>query len=235
MHGAGTLAGDTGTACSATDHRGSGASAGVDTRARETTEACSVARTDVASVYRRGDRETLMSNKTRFAVAGGRIGRRTARGVADRGDDVVSVERGVTVDGGRGRTRRDLLHGDATAPSVQEQTPLERADAIPALTDEPDASLAVCAATERIAPDIRTLARTGTGTEDGDDGVADATILPQELSASAAADVPSRTRSLEGESRHLGPEPSADRTRRHRPRPREYSSSARSRTSSTRW
>jgi len=40
-----------------------------------------------------------------------------------------------------------------------------------------------------MAPHIRTLARTGTGTEDEYDEIADATILPQELSANTAADI----------------------------------------------
>ncbi|ESS05521.1 MAG: K+ transport system, NAD-binding component [uncultured archaeon A07HB70] len=132
-----------------------------------------------------------MPVKRRFVIAGGgRIGRRTARELADRGDDVVLIEKEEAQSAALADEHvAVVLHGDATAPSVLEQASLERADAIAALTDEPGTNLAICMAAERIAPDIRTLARTGTGTEDEYDGIADATILPQELSASAAADI----------------------------------------------
>jgi len=82
-----------------------------------------------------------------------------------------------------------VIRGDATAPSIVEQADLERADAIVALTDEPGASLAICREAKRIAPGIRTLARTGTGTENEYGEIADATILPQELNANTAADI----------------------------------------------
>lgn len=132
-----------------------------------------------------------MSNMNRIVIAGGgRIGLRTARELADRGYEIVLIEK----EEGRSESVADehvamVLQGDATAPSVLEQADLERADAIAALTDEPGTNLAICMEAKRMVPNIRTLARTGTGTEDEYDEIADATILPQELSANTAADI----------------------------------------------
>ena len=132
-----------------------------------------------------------MSDVKRIVVAGGgRIGLRTARELADRGHEVVLIEKEER----RSEAVADervgvVLQGDATAPSVLEQASLGRADAVAALTDEPGTNLAVCMEARRLAPDVRTLARTGTGTEDEYEDLVDATILPQELSAATAADV----------------------------------------------
>lgn len=135
--------------------------------------------------------ESPMPDTKRIVVAGGgRIGLRTARELADRGYDIVLIEKEES----RSEAVADeyvamVIQGDATAPSILEQAGLERADAIAALTDEPGTNLAICMEATRMAPHIRTLARTGTGTEDEYDEIADATILPQELSANTAADI----------------------------------------------
>ncbi|CAJ52084.1 potassium channel family protein [Haloquadratum walsbyi] len=132
-----------------------------------------------------------MSKTKRIIIAGGgRIGLRTAQELADRGYEIVLIEK----EEARSEEVADeyvamVLQGDATAPSILEQADLERADAIAALTDEPGSNLAICMTAKQIAPNIRTLARTGTGTEDEYDEIADATILPQKLSAGTAADI----------------------------------------------
>jgi trk system potassium uptake protein TrkA len=132
-----------------------------------------------------------MPDTKRIVIAGGgRIGLRTAQELAERGYEIVLIER----EEARSEEVADeyvavVLQGDATAPSILEQADLERADAIAALTDEPGTNLAICMEAKRIAPHIRTLARTGTGTEDEYDEIADATILPQQLSANTAADI----------------------------------------------
>ncbi|MHB9286483.1 potassium channel family protein [Halobacteriales archaeon Cl-PHB] len=132
-----------------------------------------------------------MPDTKRIVIAGGgRIGRRTARELADRGYEIVLIEK----EEDQSETIADeyvamVLQGDATAPSILGQADLERADAIAALTDEPGTNLAICLEAKQLAPAIRTLARTGTGTEDEYDEIADATILPQELSANTAADI----------------------------------------------
>jgi trk system potassium uptake protein TrkA len=148
-----------------------------------------------------------MSHTKRIIVAGGgRVGLRTARELADRGHDVVLIEK----EADRSDAAADeyvgvVLQGDATAPSILEQADLKRADAIAALTDQPGTNLAVCLEAKRIAPDIRTLARTDTGTEDEYAKLADATILPHELSAATAADILSgdEVRTLAGDHHDL--------------------------------
>jgi len=132
-----------------------------------------------------------MPGTKRYVIAGGgRIGLRTATELADRGHDVVLIER----DEDRAETVASehvatVLQGDATAPSILEQADIGRADAVAALTDEPGTNLAICMEAQQLAPNVRTLARTGTGTENEYEGIADATILPQEVSANTAADV----------------------------------------------
>jgi trk system potassium uptake protein TrkA len=131
-----------------------------------------------------------MATKRIIIAGGGRIGLRTARELADRGHEVVLIEKETD----RSEAASDeyvamVIQGDATAPSILEQAGLERADAIAALTDEPGTNLAITLEATRLAPDIRTLVRTGSGTEDEYDGIVDATILPQECSANTAADI----------------------------------------------
>lgn len=131
-----------------------------------------------------------MTTKRIIIAGGGRIGFRTARELADRGHDVVVIEK----EEAQSEEVSDehvavVIQGDATLPSILEQADPERADAIAALTDEPGTNLAICMEAKRLAPGIRTLARTGTGTEDGYGDIADATILPGEVSAQTAADI----------------------------------------------
>jgi len=132
-----------------------------------------------------------MSHTKRIIVAGGgRVGLRTARELADRGHEVVLIEK-ETDRSDRAADERVgvVIEGDATSPSILEQADPKRADAVAALTDEAGTNLAICLAAKDIAPNVRTLARTDAGTEDAYDEITDATILPPELSASAAADV----------------------------------------------
>jgi trk system potassium uptake protein TrkA len=148
-----------------------------------------------------------MTHTKRIVVAGGgRVGLGTARELTDRGHEVVLIEK----EADRSDEAADayvgmVLQGDATWPSILEQAELERADAVAALTDEPGTNLAICLEAKRIAPDIRTLVRTDTGTEEEYGEIADATILPHELSATTAADVLSgdEVRTLAGDHHDL--------------------------------
>ena len=148
-----------------------------------------------------------MTHTKRIVVAGGgRVGLRTARELAGRDHEVVLIEK----DADRSEVAADervatVIQGDATTQSILEQADLERADAVAGLTDEPGTNLAICLKAKRMAPDIRTLARTDVGTEDEYDEVADATILPHELSAATAADILSGepVRTLAGERHDL--------------------------------
>lgn len=132
-----------------------------------------------------------MSHTKRIIVAGGgRVGFRTARELAARGHDVVLIEKEAErSDHATDERVAMVIEGDATSPAVLEQADPERADAIAALTDEAGTNLAICLAARQVAPSIRTLARTDAGTENAYEEITDATILPQELSAAAAADI----------------------------------------------
>jgi len=132
-----------------------------------------------------------MSHTKRIIVAGGgRVGLRTARELADRGHEIVLIEKEAERSDRVANERvAVVIEGDATSPAILEQAEPERADAIAALTDEAGTNLAICLAAKQVAPNIRTLARTDTGTEDAYDEIADATILPPELSAATAADI----------------------------------------------
>lgn len=132
-----------------------------------------------------------MSHTKRIIVAGGgRVGLRTARELADRGHEIVLIEKGSTQsDRVADEHVAMVIEGDATSPAILEQADPERADAIAALTDEAGTNLAICLAARQVDPNIRTLARTDAGTEDAYDEIADATILPPELSAATAADI----------------------------------------------
>ncbi len=132
-----------------------------------------------------------MTHSKRIVIAGGgRIGLRTAKELNERGYEVVVIEKEtVQSDAVADEYVATVIQGDATVPSILEQADLERADALAALTDEAGTNLAVCLEAKRIVPGIRTLVRTDTGTEHEYDEIADATILPQELSANTAADI----------------------------------------------
>jgi len=132
-----------------------------------------------------------MSHTKRIIVAGGgRVGLRTARELADRGHDVVLIEKAAErSDHAAAERVAMVIEGDATSPAILEQADPKRADAIAALTDEAGTNLAICLAARQVAPNIRTLARTDAGTEDAYEGITDATILPPELSAATAADI----------------------------------------------
>jgi trk system potassium uptake protein TrkA len=132
-----------------------------------------------------------MSHTKRIIVAGGgRVGLRTARELADRGHEIVLIEKESTQsDRAADEHVAMVIEGDATSPAILEQADPERADAIAALTDEAGTNLAICLAARQVDPNIRTLARTDIGTENAYDEIADATILPPELSAATAADI----------------------------------------------
>lgn len=121
-------------------------------------------------------------------VGGGRVGLRAARTLDDRGHGVTIVER----DPERADTIADeyvatVIEGDATRPSVLEQTRLQRTDVLAALTANPGTNLAACLIAERYGDPIRTVMRR-TDEADSDDyaDLVDTTIFPERAGASAA-------------------------------------------------
>jgi trk system potassium uptake protein TrkA len=81
----------------------------------------------------------------RFVIVGyGRVGARTARVLREEGHDVVVVE---TVDEKVARARQagqTVVHGDGSAESVLVEAGVESADAVGALTGDPNTNYEIC-------------------------------------------------------------------------------------------
>jgi trk system potassium uptake protein TrkA len=132
-------------------------------------------------------------------VGSGRVGLQVTRSLADRGHDVVVLERRSD----RSTRLADeylatVIEGDATRPSVLAQANPERADAIAALTNTPATNLAVCLLAKRLAPDVRTVLRTTDPEEEYREFV-DRVVFPEEAGSrlTVNAIVGSEVRSIE--------------------------------------
>ena len=132
-------------------------------------------------------------------VGSGRVGLQVTRSLADRGHEVVVIERRSD----RSTRLADeylatVIEGDATRPSVLAQTNPERADVIAALTNTPATNLAVCLLAERLAPDARTVLRTADPEENYDEFV-DQVVFPEAAGSrlTVNAIVGSEVRSIE--------------------------------------
>jgi trk system potassium uptake protein TrkA len=121
-------------------------------------------------------------------AGGGRVGSRTARLLDDRGHDVVVIERDDDlIDALVDERVATIIEGDATRPSVLEQTDLERTDVLAALTADAGTNLAVCMAAERLAPDVRTVMRTERAAGDEYGRFVDDVVFPERAGARSAA------------------------------------------------
>lgn len=125
--------------------------------------------------------------KRAVVVGSGRVGLRTARMLAERGHEVVAVERHPD----RVREVVDayvatIIEGDATRPSILEQAGLERADVLAALTDTMGTNMAVCMMAKRLDPSIRTVMRSVHPDEEEYGPWADAVVYPERAGARLA-------------------------------------------------
>lgn len=130
-----------------------------------------------------------MSNDLRVIVAGGgHVGFHTAEHLEGRGHDVVIIEN----DPERCAFLNDqyvatVIEGDATRPSILRQAQPENSDVIASMIgDSAGTNIGICATANRIAPDIRTIARIDHGDEDDYSEVVDRVIFPEKLGAHAA-------------------------------------------------
>lgn len=124
-----------------------------------------------------------------LVVGSGRVGLATVRLLADRGHDLVVIERRPD----RCEQLADeylatVIEGDASRPSVLRQADLERTDVVAALTNTPGTNLSVCLAARQIAPDVRTVMRT-IYDEEGYGEFADAVVFPEAAGARAVTNV----------------------------------------------
>jgi len=143
-----------------------------------------------------------MTDRGHLVIAGGgRVGRRVAEDFANRGHDVTVIERDPSlVETGGSHERITYAEGDATKPSLLEETLTDRTGVLAALTDDQATNLAVCMAAKQLSDDIETVARIED--EDGDEYSAfvDRIYFPERASIKAAVNAiaGSDVRSLEG-------------------------------------
>jgi trk system potassium uptake protein TrkA len=122
-------------------------------------------------------------------VGGGRVGYHTAQRLNNRGHDLVIIEK----DDDRVQFLSDqyiasVIHGDGGRPSVLREAQLERSDVIAGLTSYGAmTNVGICMTAQRIAPEIKTVARIDHGDHEEFEEIVDAVVYPEELAAHAAA------------------------------------------------
>ncbi|MDY6774999.1 MAG: NAD-binding protein [Halobacteria archaeon] len=97
----------------------------------------------------------MSTNKRIIVAGGGQVGTETATVLNDRGHTVVLIERNPERSEELGAEQiATVISGDATYPSILEQADLQNADAIAALTSNPETNLAICLLAKESNPDI---------------------------------------------------------------------------------
>lgn len=137
----------------------------------------------------------MKTNLRIIVVGAGRLGLRTTRLLADRGHDVVMVDR----DEDRCAAVAEeylgtIIHGDASDPEILRQAEPEKADALAALTPDAERNLEVCRRALDSNDALRTVVRGDeeSGEEDGKrdeemEELVDEVIHPEHLGAIGAA------------------------------------------------
>jgi trk system potassium uptake protein TrkA len=121
-------------------------------------------------------------------AGGGRVGFQTAELLAGQDHDVTIVERdGDVCDAIADAYVATVVEGDATNPEILEQTGIEGADVVAALTGETGLNLAVCLAAKELSPGIRTVARIERASGEAYTRFVDAVLFPERAGARVAA------------------------------------------------
>mgnify|MGYP006281784861 FL=1 len=128
-----------------------------------------------------------MDGNFRVVIAGGgRVGRRAAHLLDDRGHDVVVVEADPDrADAISNEYVATVIEGDATRPSVLEQVDLERTDVVAALTSLTGTNLAIGMMAKQLA-DVQTVVRSEREPDEEFDRFVDEVIFPERAGARAA-------------------------------------------------
>ena len=128
-----------------------------------------------------------MDGNFRVVIAGGgRVGRRAAHLLDDRGHDVVVVEADSDrADAISNEYVATVIEGDATRPSVLEQVDLERTDVVAALTSLTGTNLAIGMMAKQLA-DVQTVVRSEREPDEEFDRFVDEVIFPERAGARAA-------------------------------------------------
>lgn len=130
----------------------------------------------------------MKTNLRILLAGGGRIGLRTAQLLADRGHDVVLIDR----DPERCEQISDeyvatVIRGDATEREILEQAEPGKADALAALTPDAGYNRDICRLALEINGDLHTVARSDEGPSEQLEGLVDEVIYPEHLGAIGAA------------------------------------------------
>lgn len=122
-------------------------------------------------------------------VGGGHVGYHTAQRLSNRGHDIVIVEKNEErADFLSDQYIATVIQGDGGRPSILRQTDLARSDVVAALTNYgATTNIGICMTAQRIAPDVRTVARIDHGDGEEYEEMIDAVVFPEELAAHAAA------------------------------------------------
>jgi trk system potassium uptake protein TrkA len=132
-------------------------------------------------------------------AGGGRVGRRTAQLLDDRGHDVVIIEDDPDlVEELSDEYIATVIKGDGTRPRILEQADLDRTDVVAALTGLTGANLAICMLAERLTDGVTTVMRTDEENPEEYAGYVDEVVFPERAGARAAANAVERdVRALE--------------------------------------
>lgn len=128
-----------------------------------------------------------MSEPDHYVVAGGgRVGRRVARELTNRGSTVTIVDpRPDAVDTLANHDRVEYLAGDAIRPSVLREAISDETSVVAGLTDQQETNFVVCMAAKRMRPEIRTVARIEDASDEFTEYVDDV-FFPERASVKAA-------------------------------------------------
>jgi trk system potassium uptake protein TrkA len=121
-------------------------------------------------------------------AGGGRVGFQTAEILAGQGHDVTIVERDpAMVDRIADEWLATVIEGEATNPEILEQTDVENADVLAALTGDTGLNLAVCMAGTELSGGVRTVARIDRASGESYLRFVDAVVFPERAGARVAA------------------------------------------------
>lgn len=130
-----------------------------------------------------------MQGNFRVVIAGGgRVGRRTAQYLDQRGHDIVVIEPDPDhADQISDDYVATVINGDATRPSILTQADLEGSDVVAALTGQTGSNLAICMLARDIAPHLETVMRIDHEFDEQFERFVDSVVFPERGGARTAA------------------------------------------------
>lgn len=131
-----------------------------------------------------------MSDDLRIViVGGGRVGYHTASRLENRGHNIVMIEDDrERVEFLSDQYMATVIKGNGGRPSILREANLKRSDVIAALTSGGAmTNIGICLTAQRIAPEIKTVARIDGGSTEEYEEMVDSVVYPEALAAHTAA------------------------------------------------